>query len=50
MVTLNGLQVSETADSQPPFVAFPLMLQSVNMLGENLSRLQHDELIILLCR
>jgi hypothetical protein len=48
MVTLNGFQVSETADSQPPLVALSLINHSVYMLGENLSRLQKDGLITLL--
>jgi hypothetical protein len=47
---VNGLQVSETADSQPPFVVLPLIIQSVTMLGEILSRLQQDGSSTLLCR
>ena len=38
MVTLNGLQVDETTDSQPLLVVLPLINHSVNMSGENLSR------------
>jgi hypothetical protein len=45
MVTLNGLQVDETTNSQPPLVVLPLINHSVNMSGENLSRLQKNGLI-----
>jgi hypothetical protein len=48
MVTLNGLQVNETTDNQPPLVVLPLIDHSVNMSGENLSRLQKNGLITLL--
>ena len=47
MVTLNGLQVNETTDSQPLLVVLPLINHSVNMSGENLSRLQKNGLITL---
>ena len=39
MVTLSGLQANETTDSQPLLVVLPLIDHSVNMSGENLSRL-----------
>ena len=45
MVTLNGLQVNETTDSQPLLVVLPLIDHSINMSGENLSRLQKNGLI-----
>jgi hypothetical protein len=48
MVTLNGLPVNETTDSQPQLVVLPLINHSENMLGENLSRLQENGLITLL--
>jgi hypothetical protein len=48
VITLHSLQLSKTAHSQPLLVAFPLIDHSVNMLGENLSRLQKDGLITLL--
>jgi hypothetical protein len=47
-VTLNGLQVNETTDSQPLLVALPLVNHSVNMSDENPSRLQKNGLITLL--
>jgi hypothetical protein len=35
VIALNGLQVSETTDSQPLLVALPLINHSVNMLGKD---------------
>lgn len=48
MVPLNGLQANETTDSQPLPVVLPLINHSINMSGENLSRLQKNGLITLL--
>jgi hypothetical protein len=48
MVALNGLQVHETADSQPLLVALSLIDHSKNMRGKNLPCLEHDGPITLL--
>jgi hypothetical protein len=45
VVTLYRLQLSQTADGQPPLVVLTLINHSINMLGDNLSRLRHDGLI-----
>jgi hypothetical protein len=45
----HGQRLQVMADSQPPFVAL-LIIQSVTMLGEILSRLQQDGSSTLLCR
>jgi hypothetical protein len=48
MVALNGLQVHETADSQPLLVALSPVNHSKNMRGKNLPCLEHDGPITLL--
>ena len=33
MIAFNGLQVNQTANGQPPFIALTLINHSVDMLG-----------------
>jgi hypothetical protein len=48
VVSLNGLQVRETADGQALLVVLTMIHHSVNMLSEDLSCLQKDGLITLM--
>ena len=45
MITLHGFQLNKTPNSQPLFVELSLINHAVNMLGEDLSRLQKNGLI-----
>lgn len=45
VLPLDGLQVGQAADRQPFFVALTAVDHSVNMLGQDLSRLHYHGLI-----
>jgi hypothetical protein len=47
VVTLDGFQVYKTADCQPLLVVLPAIDRSVNMLGEDLSCLHEDRVVLL---
>lgn len=47
MVTLDGFQAHKTADCQPLLVVLPAIDHSVNMLGEDLSCLHEDRVVLL---
>jgi hypothetical protein len=48
MITLDGLQMCETADSQALLIALSLIYHSENILGKDFSSLQYHRLITLL--
>jgi hypothetical protein len=40
MIALNGFQMRETSDREPPLVAFPLSTIAQSLPGKNFPRLQ----------